>query len=110
MHHARPPLPDRAARKRPGFADGIGSAVRLQYPQALALDGAGQLFVVDGGNLIRKIELATATVSTVVGVPGLLRGVLPGPLPARLNSPSGIAVLPGGLAVLDEGAVLTVGF
>jgi sugar lactone lactonase YvrE len=93
-----------------GFADGVGSAALFQSTLDLALDGAGHLYVIDGGNLIRKLELSTGTVTTVVGVPNIFRGVLPGPLPGRLNLAAGLAVLPGGLAILDESAVLTAGF
>jgi len=92
-----------------GLADGIGSAAQFEGTTSLAYDGAGQLYVVDG-NRIRKIELSTNTVSTVVGVPGPYRGVLAGPLPARLNGPDALAVVAGGLAIVDEGAVLTAGF
>jgi len=93
-----------------GFADGVGESARFQSTSDIAFDGAGCLYVIDAGNLVRKIELATGAVTTVVGVPGQFRGVLTGSLPARLNSPAGLAVLPGGLAILDEGAVLTAGF
>jgi hypothetical protein len=61
--------------------------------------------------LIRKIALATATVTTVVGTPFAPSGVLLGALPGRLNTPRSIAVLPGGAIVFDdEGALLTARF
>ncbi|MEI7776752.1 MAG: YDG domain-containing protein, partial [Verrucomicrobiota bacterium] len=38
-----------------GYADGIGSDARFNYPQGVAADGAGNVYVVDSGNnLIRK--------------------------------------------------------
>ena len=54
-----------------GSADGIGSAARLSLPTALAVDGAGNLFVADTGNsTVRKIDLATGAVATLAGSVG----------------------------------------
>ena len=51
-----------------GFADGVGSAATFYSPFGIAADGLGNLYVADELNLaIRKIEIATATVSTVAG-------------------------------------------
>jgi sugar lactone lactonase YvrE len=50
-----------------GATDGVGAAARFKQPKALTLDGMGNAYVIDNGNLsIRKIVLATATVSTLV--------------------------------------------
>jgi sugar lactone lactonase YvrE len=90
-----------------GSADGIGPGARFMWPTGIASDGAGNLYVVDG-TTIRKIVIATATVSTVIGSPTSV-GVSPGALPASLNQPRGVAVLPTGeLAIVDyaENAVL----
>jgi hypothetical protein len=70
-------------------------------------DGTGNLYVADG-NTIRKIVISTATVSTVIGAGGQV-GVAPGALPATLNAPADVTVLPTGeLAIVDavEKAVL----
>ena len=49
-----------------GTDDGVGAAARFYYPEGLALDGAGNLYVADGrSKAIRKIDLATQTVSTL---------------------------------------------
>lgn len=54
-----------------GSSDGSGSAAAFNQPNGLATDGAGHLFVADhGNNTIRKIVLATATVSTLAGTAG----------------------------------------
>jgi sugar lactone lactonase YvrE len=92
-----------------GAVDGVGSAARFASPGGMANDGQGHLFVADTGNgLLRRIDLASATVTTVVGTPGE-RAVVTGDLPAHLNHPSDVAVLPGGsLAITDEQAVLIV--
>jgi sugar lactone lactonase YvrE len=90
-----------------GTSDGVGGAARFNTPLGLAGDGQGHMFVADSGNgLIRRVDLASGSVTTVVGVAGQ-RGVLTGSLPARLNNPRGVAVLGGGsLAITDEQAVL----
>jgi YD repeat-containing protein len=51
----------------PGFADGQSATALFKYPQGVAVDPAGQVFVSDGGNArIRKIS-AAGIVSTVAG-------------------------------------------
>jgi hypothetical protein len=90
-----------------GSADGTGAAARFVSPSGIAGDGAGNLYVADG-NTIRKIAIASATVSTVIGAAGQV-GVSLGALPASLNDPRGVVVLPTGeLAIVDyaENAVL----
>jgi sugar lactone lactonase YvrE len=95
--------------KLPGRTDGTGSAARFSFPARLAADGAGSLFVADSYNAaIRKIDVTTGGVTTLVGAPGRAAVVL-GPLPAGLNTPSDVAVGPGGaLLVTDEDAILVV--
>jgi len=93
----------------PGFADGVGLAARFYQPTDLASDHAGNVYVIDSGNrLIRKVDVSTAVVTTVVGTPDSPAGVLLGALPGRLNALRTIAVLPGGsMAFNAEGALLT---
>jgi sugar lactone lactonase YvrE len=51
-----------------GKTDGVGNAARFQSPGGLTYDGAGSLYVADTGNhLIRKIDIATRTVTTLPG-------------------------------------------
>jgi len=51
-----------------GNADGRGDAAQLARVTDLTTDGAGNLFVVDSSNYaIRKVVIATADVTTVVG-------------------------------------------
>ena len=55
----------------PGSADGAGGAARFSAPEGVAVDGAGNLYVADSANsTIRKIVLATRTVSTLAGLAG----------------------------------------
>jgi hypothetical protein len=95
------------APQEAGFADGTGASARFNQPAGLALDGYGSLFVADRLNgLVRKVDLGTAAVTTVVGLPNL-RGVHTGALPTTLNAPRQLAVAGNGdLAIMDEDAVL----
>lgn len=86
-----------------GTRDGVGAAARFAGPNDVVFDGAGNLFVADGGNhTIRKITIATGAVTTFTGVPGNL-GDGDGTLTeARFNRPSGVAFdRAGNLLVLE---------
>lgn len=77
-----------------GAADGGASVARFDSPEGLALDADGAvLFVADAGNgVLRRIELATATVGTLAGLagePGDDDGVGDA---ARFRSPSSLAL------------------
>jgi sugar lactone lactonase YvrE len=94
-----------------GSADGVGSAARFEFPSDLVTDGVGNLFVADHlAHTIRKIVIATAEVTTVVGTPSTT-GVLFGALPASLNQPQTLTLLPSGdLAIADENSILVAQF
>lgn len=92
-----------AGQAVPGTTDGVGTAAKFSSPVGLAFDGAGYLYVSDKGNqLIRRIDLTTATVSTFAGAGGAagfadgLSGA------ARFNNPMGMCSdLNGDLYVAD---------
>ncbi len=80
----------------PGSADGTGTAARFFGPSNVAVDGSGNLYVVDGSNhTIRKITPA-GVVTTLAGLAGhlgfvdgtgsaALLGSTEGPRPGRLG-------------------------
>ena len=75
--------------------DGTGSAARFNAPYGLAVDSCGNVYVADTYNYaIRKVTAAGA-VTTRVGSASTIGGV-PGPLPATLSLPRGIAFTPAG--------------
>jgi sugar lactone lactonase YvrE len=94
-----------------GDLDGTGPGARFAEPSALAFDSAGLLFIAEGGrSTVRRLDVKTGAVVTWVGASGL--GVVrPGPLPAAVNAPGGIAVVGHGELLLtdaNENAVLRV--
>jgi hypothetical protein len=95
----------------PGAADGSGPNAQFLRPIAITNDGAGNLFVADAPNgTIRKVVVETGEVTTVVGKMGVT-GPTPGPLPAALGRPVGVAVLPNGaLAIADGNAIYIARF
>jgi len=97
-HTIRKVTPDGTASTFAGLADasgsddGTGSAARFSFPEGIAIDGAGIIYVADTGNqTIRKIT-PRAEVTTVAGSPGLT-GLVDGVgSEARFYGPTGVAV------------------
>jgi sugar lactone lactonase YvrE len=89
---------------QPGNNDGQGANARFSFPQAVALDGAGSLYVADrGNNTIRKIDSA-GNVTTLAGTSGQSGNVDGAGAAARFNNPTGIAVdSNGNVFVCDSG-------
>ena len=75
-----------------GSTDGAGTNARFVYPYALAVDGAGNVYVTDIGNHnVRKITPGgvTTTLAGAAGIIGSADGFGPN---ARFDLPQGIAV------------------
>ena len=80
-----------------GIADGPGNTAQFSFPQSVAVDGLGNIYVADTGNhLVRKIS-AGGVVTTLAGERGVC-GTSDGTGPsvgtniARFNAPAGVAV------------------
>ena len=75
-----------------GSVDGPGSAARFDRPSAVAVDGAGNVYVTDYGNFtIRKIT-PIGVVSTLAGSPGALGSADGAGSNARFSNLGGITV------------------
>jgi sugar lactone lactonase YvrE len=74
-----------------GSVDGVGTSALFYYPQDVAIDAAGNLFVADSDNFtIRKITPGgvVSTFAGTAGASGSADGIGPA---ARFNIPTGIA-------------------
>ncbi len=86
-----------------GFSDGPSTNATFHNPNAIATDGAGNLYVTDAGNNeIRELVISTGAVTTVAGSP--TAGSTDGTgAAAQFLTPSGIAYAGGYLYVADAG-------
>jgi len=74
-----------------GSANGTGSAAQFIYPNKLALDGSGNIYVADSGNnTIRKVT-STGTVTTIAGLAGVTGSANGTGTAALFNWPQAIA-------------------
>ena len=73
-----------------GWGEGEGTQARFNAPRGVVVDGNGNTIVADTFNhRIRKVDLATQTVSTVAGTG--VNGFQDGPAAqAKMNRPRGL--------------------
>ncbi|OAM90193.1 hypothetical protein AW736_09400 [Termitidicoccus mucosus] len=87
--------------------DGIGSAVRFNTPEGLAIDKAGFVYIADTGNsTIRVCDPKTGFVVTLIGAPAQTGAIDGDGITALMNSPTGIIVDTDGtgdIFVVDTG-------
>jgi sugar lactone lactonase YvrE len=88
----------------PGSLDGQGGAARFNHPSAVAVDGAGFVYVIDTSNqTVREISPG-GSVSTLAGSPGVGGSTDGTGAAANFFYPGGIASTPSGvLYVADTG-------
>ncbi|KAA0255790.1 MAG: hypothetical protein EDX89_03485 [Acidobacteria bacterium] len=71
---------------------GPATQAQLQWPNALAVDGGGNLFVADFGNgRVRRVDRATGVITTIAGSGGSGYGGDGGPAVLALVNPVGLA-------------------
>ena len=85
-----------------GSKDGTGQSATFEWPEGVAVDPSGNVFVADTGNsTIRKISPG-GVVSTIAGSPGNTGGASGLGPAARFNYPAGVAVGPGGAVYVAD--------
>ena len=84
---------------------GPATQARLGYPEGVAVDGAGNLYIADfRNNRIRKVEAATGTISTIAGSGEWGYSGDGGPATrAQLGYPSGVTVDGAGNLYIADG-------
>jgi trimeric autotransporter adhesin len=87
---------------------GQATSAELSFPQEVALDGAGNLYIADIGNaIVRRVVLGTGIITTYAGTPGTA-GFPTNNVPATsssLNGPIALAVdTAGNLFIADQNA------
>ena len=92
----------------PGFSGDGGAATlaTLNAPTGIAIDSAGNLFIVDRGNSrLRKVNIATQTISTIAGTATVgYNGDGIAATSAQLNAPFSVALdSAGNLYIADVG-------
>ena len=83
-----------------GSVDGVGAVVHFADPWTFTGDGAGIVYLVDG-SIIRRIDEASSTVTTLAGTYGVV-GAIDGVGPAaQFYQPGGITFYAGTIYVCD---------
>src|SRR6185369_14883225 len=75
-----------------GTNDGTGSAARFWYPQGVAVDSSGNVYVADWGNDTIRMITPDGVVSTLAGLAGSYGTADGTGSDARFEYPTGVAV------------------
>lgn len=85
----------------PGSIDAIGGAARFDAPAGMTISGSDLYITDSGSNIIRKLVLSTAAVTTMAGTPGSADGT---GASAGFKSPYDICTDSTNLYVADAGS------
>jgi serine/threonine-protein kinase len=85
----------------PGFVDGAGAVAQFNYPQGIALDMSGTVYIADSSNNRIRTITTSGMVSTLAGsgTGGSLNGTGIG---AQFLNPSGVAVDSSGIVYVAD--------
>ncbi len=84
-----------------GISDGVAANAQFSYPDGLALDQAGNIYIGDQGNQrIRKIS-SDGNVTTVSGI-GIIGNVNGNVNIASMHNPGGLDILPSGVFYVTD--------
>jgi sugar lactone lactonase YvrE len=88
-----------------GSTDGVGAAARFSYPQGVAVDAAGNIYVADSNNCTVRKVTPSGVVTTLAGSAGSFPGSADGHgSSARFRYPTGLALdSAGNIYVADSG-------
>jgi hypothetical protein len=86
----------------PGGADGTGAAARFNWPRGVAVDGTGNLYVVDAGNATLRKVTPDGVVTTLAGTAGMAGYADDTGAAARFNGPAAVAVDSAGNVYVAE--------
>jgi sugar lactone lactonase YvrE len=75
----------------PGSTDGAGNVARFNQPRAMAVDGAGLVYVADANNHTIRVITPAGVVTTLAGLAGSTGSTDATGNAARFNAPGGIA-------------------
>ncbi len=77
-----------------------GATTRFKYPNSIAIDADGNLYIADTGNSLIQKLMPSGWAYPVIGQPGI-QALWPG-VGGAVNQPFGVAVLPNGRLVLTS--------
>ncbi len=83
--------------------NGTGTGATFYLPIGITTDGTNLYVVEYWGDVVRKVEIATATATTLAGSPGLTGTTDGTGTTARFSSPQGITTYCGNLFIGDTG-------